>query len=168
MLPKEIGNLIEAYAQDMALYEELRKTKVNHYVIKKFDRMFYDELIWAIPFFYDVWCESSGPQVAGILQEMVRNNELCISVLLKICINLDDYWKNGPGHWCIIKLWNMDNKRRKIWNDIGISCSEDDNQILKKWFRKSRYLAIDTSFYEQFMEYTKQFTDIKEENIIVE
>ena len=161
MFPQDVQNLIEAYAMDMAIYEELRKTKVNYNIVKRIDGIFYEELSSLMPFCYHAWSEKTPKELADIFQEMHIDNEYILTILMHTCFHIQfDFWDDQTGDWCLSKLCQMEGKRRQIWNDIGICCCDfeetaGNEQFIKKWVDASKYLTIDDSFDTQFMTYIK-------------
>ena len=121
MFPKAVENLIEAYALDMGLFEELQKLKFKKNIIRTGDE--------------DLFVET--------MMLLSHNGRVDTTDMLRILpVLYKDFWKTTAG-WLYCKLHELYERRCKIWEDVGLFqthfCDffldkfEENSQLLRMW-----------------------------------
>ena len=146
MLPKAIRNLIEAYGMDMALCEELQKTKLNRQAIRNGDAEFCVGMITRMGFGFQSLYKATPEELGSRLYEMDFKGTLDLNKLLKIWWKTNVYWEKHTGGWCMKKLEEIFDKRCKIWNDIGINQYWGDRKLIGKWIAASKFMVVGQYF----------------------
>ena len=155
---KDIQNLIEAYAMDMALCEESQKTKINGQSIRNCDAEFCVELM-DLGFGFNSLYKSTPEQLCKALILMSYTGSIDTEALVKILLKTESFWHGRSGWWCMKKLEETFNKRCKIWSDIGIDSVGGDRELIRKWIRASRYLKATQYFAFEMFEYEETKDD---------
>ena len=154
LLPTVVRKIIEAYGMDMALCEELQKTKVHGQSIRDGDAEFCVPLI-ELGFTFSMLYKSKPQQLCEILTRMSYTGFLDTEALVKLLLKTESFWHGRSGWWCMNKLEEIFTKRCKIWSDIGIDSVGGDRELIRKWINASRYLkatqcfAFDVYMYEE-------------------
>ena len=151
--------MIEAYGMDMALCEELQKTKINRQSIRNGDAEFCVGLITHMGFGFRTLYNSTPKQLSGTLLLMDYEASLDLNELMNILWKTGAYWEKSTGGWCMKKLEEMFHKRCKIWWDIGIDEYWGDRVLIGKWIRASRYMVVGQSFAAEMFDYEETRDD---------
>ena len=136
MLPKCIQNLIETYAMDMSLHEELSKTKINKRLLREADSIFFTEI-----------------------DPIFTEGRMSIEKLVQTLDNVRPKWDKTAAGWCLERLEDMYLKRCQLWWGIGIQEFCGDRQLIGQWIDASAFWQTANHFIEQLMEYEETRDD---------
>ena len=159
MFPKAIQNIIETYAMDMALCEEMEKIKIKSNIRRLGDITFLVKLMEKTHIDLISLDNADSTLLVHAMLQMVLDGSLRMEEVVQVINESSHDWNVSPAGWCVNNLEDMYYKRCLLWEKIGIEQYWADRRLIRKWIKASKYLKATQYFCFELMEHEEKTID---------